>query len=635
LLDRRDKLLALQSASVASPAAAEPAESASVIVQPLLDQVHSLQARLSEALGELEALRAEKQAVASSALAQAETAAAAARDSISSAVSLSAAALFEAAVQAVSLEPPPPLLSSQRSLAASAASAASTPQLTPAVSGDDPASAEAEEAEAVADAAQIRGALRAAGTEPGEPSGLRMAAQTAAAISDSKPGFDSPAMRRSGSAVALDSPASDVDPTSPPVSPPSPSVAALVAKHTALAAAAEMALARAQLEELRERRKTPVPDGPHLLAQAKVHMLKSALALRTGVDAASVYTKPSALPPLAQSRAAPQKPPMPPPSPPPPPKIEPVAVTPMDPSLRVVSGAGDACVRLTRLATDSGVRDSQVLTGHTQAVRCVCVLPPPSSSAVQRVASGSVDRSVRVWRVADGACELVLHGHTDTVRSLAALSSDSVVSASDDKTLRVWSALGSGAPACQVLEGHAAAVWAVCVLDSRPGGDGSGAIVSGSWDHTLRLWSLSGLCLKTLQGHADAVNVLCALPGGRVASGSADRTVRLWSPLSSATADAVLSGHTGAVYALCALPASRLASGGGDGAVRIWRPAGGACERVAKAHLGTVTSLSGLGDGRVVSSSSDRMLGIINGNGVTERQLGGHRGTVWAVAALL
>ena len=33
--------------------------------------------------------------------------------------------------------------------------------------------------------------------------------------------------------------------------------------------------------------------------------------------------------------------------------------------------------------------------------------------------SGSEDKTLRVWRVADGACERVLEGHTDWVRSVA------------------------------------------------------------------------------------------------------------------------------------------------------------------------------------------------------------------------
>ena len=35
-------------------------------------------------------------------------------------------------------------------------------------------------------------------------------------------------------------------------------------------------------------------------------------------------------------------------------------------------------------------------------------------------------------------------------------------------------------------------------------------------------------CERTLEGHADSVNALAPLAGGRLASGSDDRTVRLW-----------------------------------------------------------------------------------------------------------
>src|SRR5262249_20338003 len=65
-----------------------------------------------------------------------------------------------------------------------------------------------------------------------------------------------------------------------------------------------------------------------------------------------------------------------------------------------------------------------------------------------------------------------------------------------------------------VLEGHTDWVTAVAVLDGR-------RAVSASDDRTLRVWDLeSGRALQTLNGHTGAVTAVATLPGGRVVSAS-------------------------------------------------------------------------------------------------------------------
>lgn len=72
-----------------------------------------------------------------------------------------------------------------------------------------------------------------------------------------------------------------------------------------------------------------------------------------------------------------------------------------------------------------------------EAVRCVAGAPGG------RVVSGSVDRTLRVWAVADGRKLHKLKGHLAPVRAVVALQPGAggaavAVSASDDGTVRVW-----------------------------------------------------------------------------------------------------------------------------------------------------------------------------------------------------
>ena len=55
------------------------------------------------------------------------------------------------------------------------------------------------------------------------------------------------------------------------------------------------------------------------------------------------------------------------------------------------------------------------------------------------VASGSGDRTVRLWDVETGACVRTLEGHGDTVGSLCfSPNGRQLASGSDDRTVRLW-----------------------------------------------------------------------------------------------------------------------------------------------------------------------------------------------------
>ena len=78
---------------------------------------------------------------------------------------------------------------------------------------------------------------------------------------------------------------------------------------------------------------------------------------------------------------------------------------------------------------------STLLEGHTSIVRTLAVLPDG------RLASGSYDSTVRVWRLSTGVCEAVLEGHTRYVLALVVLPDGRLASGSYDRTVVIWDEL--------------------------------------------------------------------------------------------------------------------------------------------------------------------------------------------------
>ena len=97
----------------------------------------------------------------------------------------------------------------------------------------------------------------------------------------------------------------------------------------------------------------------------------------------------------------------------------------------------------------------QTLEGHSDSVSSVAFSPDGS-----KVASGSYDRTVRVWNVATGQVEQTLEGHSNSVWSVAFSPDGSkVASGSYDSTVRVWNVATGQVE--QTLKGHSDSVWSV------------------------------------------------------------------------------------------------------------------------------------------------------------------------------
>ncbi|MEV5595118.1 hypothetical protein [Streptomyces sp. NPDC052496] len=203
-------------------------------------------------------------------------------------------------------------------------------------------------------------------------------------------------------------------------------------------------------------------------------------------------------------------------------------------------------------------------TGHTGIVTAVAHSPDGRT-----LATGSVDRTVKLWDVATGRMLATFIGHVGPVFALAFSPDGRVLaSAGDDGSVRLWDV--AQLHRLGVLDGPSGRVLSLSF--SRDGR----TLASGSTGDAVRLWDVPSLRhVADLAGHTDNVTAVAFSPDGKVlASAGDDRTVRLWDARTHRPL-ATLTGHRQSVFALAFSPDSRtLASGGGDRTVLLWDVAG-------------------------------------------------------------
>jgi predicted oxidoreductase (fatty acid repression mutant protein) len=205
------------------------------------------------------------------------------------------------------------------------------------------------------------------------------------------------------------------------------------------------------------------------------------------------------------------------------------------------------------------------------------------SADSSRVVTASADKTARIWDARNGKQVLVLRGHEDALTS-AAFSPDGarVVTASEDTTARIWDAATGTELA--VLRGHLKSVRSAAF-----GPDGK-RIVTASEDGTARVWdATSGAPLAVFRAVDTAVAGAAFSPdGSRIVTAQGDDTARIWD-VTSKNEIGVLRGHRAEVNSVVfSADGSKIVTASRDATVRVWDVATANEIAVFTGHKGSV-----------------------------------------------
>ncbi|WP_052334329.1 WD40 domain-containing protein [Kamptonema formosum] len=261
---------------------------------------------------------------------------------------------------------------------------------------------------------------------------------------------------------------------------------------------------------------------------------------------------------------------------------------------------------------------AHTISGHSDIIRTVAISPDGKT-----LATGSFDKTVKLWNLDTGELIDTIAGHSNPIRSVA-FSPDGKTLASactivfQDGTIKLWDA---DTRRLRQTLGSSLLVLTVETLAFSPDGQ---ILASGNFDHTINLWDLNtGKVRSTLNGHIKwpVESIAFSADGQILVSGGWDNTVKIWNwrreellntfngPSPSDWAGFLvtwLNFPVGRVYSVAISPDGQtVASGGSDPPITLWDTGTGRRLRTLTEDSGTVYSVAFSPNGKILASGGE------------------------------
>ncbi|MBD2611882.1 MAG: trypsin-like peptidase domain-containing protein [Nostoc sp. ZfuVER08] len=258
----------------------------------------------------------------------------------------------------------------------------------------------------------------------------------------------------------------------------------------------------------------------------------------------------------------------------------------------LASGSDDKTIKIWNIATGQVIR---TLNGGSNWVTSVAFSPNGKTLV-------SVSRhTIKIWNVTTGQEIRTLNNGnsaSDSVYSIA-FSPDGRTLASSGHTIKIWNLITGRI--IHTLNGHSHLVLSVVMSpDSK-------TLVSGSFDKTIKLWNLvSGGQIRTLTGNSDSVRYVAISPDGKIlVSVIDDYTIKIWN-IGTGQVIRTLKSDSFQVKSVAISPDGKTLAGCGlNYTIKIWNLTTGQEISTLKGHSFFVNSVAFSPDGKTLASGSD------------------------------
>jgi WD40 repeat protein len=246
----------------------------------------------------------------------------------------------------------------------------------------------------------------------------------------------------------------------------------------------------------------------------------------------------------------------------------------------------------------------------------------------EQVVTASADRTVKLWKADSSELVRTIATHRGPVRDISVIK-DRVYSAGDDARMHVASLNGGDTVILEPIGG------AVHAFVPVPGG---GRIITGDFVGKVHSFSLgSGQRIARHDGDAfGQIHDIAVSPDGNTfAIAGANPEIHIIGAATGKKLTTLSAEGAGSHYAVAFSPDGKmLASGGDDHQVRLWGTKSWSQLRALEGHDGTVRSVAFSPDGRLLAAGSSdqsaRLWSVATGEELT--LLVGHRGAVTELA---
>jgi len=239
----------------------------------------------------------------------------------------------------------------------------------------------------------------------------------------------------------------------------------------------------------------------------------------------------------------------------------------------------------------------RVISGHGGWVRSVTVEP-----GNEWFATGSGDRTIKIWDLASGTLKLSLTGHVSTVRGLAVSPRHPYLfSAGEDKLVKCWDLEQN--KVIRHYHGHLSAVYSLAL---HPTID---LLVTAGRDSAARVWDMrSKAQIHALGGHTNTIaSVLCQASEPQVLTGSHDTTIRLWDIVAGKTRS-TLTNHKKSVRSMVVHPSLNMFASASADNMKQWKFPDGNFIQNLTGHNAIINTIAMNGDGVLVSGGDNGSL---------------------------